>query len=292
MARFRALHFAVVVGTIGCAHPPPPSAFPTARDALDRLHATQACSRGVGGETKIDYFGEAGRVRGSALFILSRPELLRLDVFSPFGVTLSTLTTNERDFALLDVGAKRYVHGPARACNVRHFLRVPIPPHALASLMTGEAPVLVHRPEQATIEWTRGRYVVSIESKHAARQTIDLAPHPADYHRPWQEQRVRVERVRVSQRGVSLYDVQLAEHAPARTARPREDPDGIDPDVPPSGPTCEAELPRRFRFVSDVAESDVIFALKEVEHNPPLIAGLFEQSPPPGVVTSYSVCSE
>jgi hypothetical protein len=280
-----------VVGATACSAPPP-SPFRTARDALGRMHATHACSRGVQGEAKVDYFGPQGRVRASSLFVVARPERVRMDVFSPFGATLSTLTSDGKDFALLDLHGKRFFHGPARPCNVRRFLHVPIPPHALASLLTGEAPVLAHEAAAATIGWSGGRYVIDISSRHDASQRIALSPHPDDWNKPWSEQRVRVGRVTVEQRGVRLDDVDLEGHAATRRAAARVDPDGIDPDILPSGPACTAEVPRRLRFRSAVSDDDVIFAISEVVHNPPLAPGLFAQAAPRGARMSYSDCSE
>src|SRR5687768_3812008 len=86
----------------GCARAAPPSVFPTAADAIGRMRATSSCNRGVQAESKVDYFGEMGRVRGSTLFVTSRPDRVRFDVFSPFGMNLSTLTSNGAEFALLD----------------------------------------------------------------------------------------------------------------------------------------------------------------------------------------------
>lgn len=277
---------------LGCAHAPPPSKFPNARAAIDAMRATYACSHGVQGESKVDYFGEYGRIRGSLLFVISRPEQVRLDVFSPFGATISTLTADGSHFALLDFHEKAFFSGPANTCNVTRFLHVPIPPHALAELFIGMAPVLTHRPEDASIAWEGGMYVIRIASKHAAREEIGLEPNPADWNRPWNEQRIRVRRVYVEQQGVKLYEAELDEHEAAKTAGPRKDPDGIDPDVPPSGPSCSAEVPRRLRFVSDVADQDVIFDHKEVVHNPPLMPGVFQQSPPRGVRVHSAECSE
>jgi hypothetical protein len=136
----------------GCPRSPPPSKFPNADLAIARMRATLSCSRGLRGESKVDYFGEQGRVRGTTLFVLSRPDRVRFDVMSPFGVNLSTLTSDGTEFGLLDVGAKVFFRGTASECNVARFLHVPVPPFALADLMTGEAPVLVHRPEDTTLD--------------------------------------------------------------------------------------------------------------------------------------------
>lgn len=278
------------LGPSGCMRAPPPSQFPTARAAIERMRDTHACSRGIQGESKVDYYGKAGRIRGNILFVTSRPESVRLDVFSPFGATLSTLTSNGTDFAFLDVREKVFFAGPANECNIRRFLNVPVPAQALARLLTGEAPVLVHEPGSAQIAWD-GDYVIRVPSRHGASQRIRLEPNPDDWARPYSEQRVRVLEVVVEQQGVVLYRVELGHHEPAPTAEPRQDPDGIEADIPPSGPECNAEVPRRIRFVTPVSGQDVLFRHKKVVHNPPLVPGLFRQVPPAGVRVREAFCS-
>jgi hypothetical protein len=268
---------------VGCAAAPPRSRFPTADDALERMRATSSCSRGVQGESKVDYFGQEGRLRASLLFVASRPERVRFDVVSPFGVTLSTLTSDGRWFSLFDIGHKEFFEGPASVCTLARFLQVPVAPHALVALLGGEAPVLVHGRDQVALAWEAGEYVVRIQSAHDASEVIELAPRPDDWSIPWQSQRLRVSSVAVRQRGVELYRAELSDFEVTHTAAPRRDPDGIDPDIPPSGPPCDAEVPRRVRIVSEATGRDVLLQHHELFHNPPLLAGVFVQARPPGV---------
>jgi outer membrane lipoprotein-sorting protein len=273
-----------------CARPAPPSRFPSADDAIRRMRATYACSRGVTGEAKVDYFGEQGRVRGSALFVVARPDKVRFDVFSPFGATVSTLTTDGKHFALLDFGTKQFFVGPAAECNVTRFLHVPVPPYALVDLLTGQAPVLVHTAPDAELSWSSGAYVVRIRSIHDATEEIRLEPTPDDWGRPWNEQRLRVLGVRVVQKGVELYDAELGDFRVAHTAPPRVDAEGIEPDIPPSGPPCAVEVPRHVHIVSEASGQDVILVHKEIAENPPLERGLFEQSAPAGTRLRAALC--
>jgi outer membrane lipoprotein-sorting protein len=275
----------------GCSRTPPPSQFPTAAAALERMRATYSCSRGIQGDAKIDYFGEQGRARGSILYMASLPDRIRFDVFSPFGVTLSTLTSDGQNFALFDLKQKQFLQGPANTCNVSRFTQVPVPPHALVQLLRGEAPVLVHAPEAATIAWESGRYVVRVPSKHDASERIELEPTPADWTLPWASQRVRVLSVSVEQKGFELYEALLEDHVTARTAKPRVDPDGLTADVPPSGPVCTAEVPRRLRLTVPGSDQDVIFINREVAHNPPLAGEPFRQNIPRGVSVRSSDCA-
>ncbi len=273
----------------GC-RPAPPSQFPTAEAALSRLRASYACSRGVSGEAEVDYFGDEGRFRGVSLIYTSAlPEQLRLDLVSSFGVVLSTLTADGQDFSLYDLQSRSFLRGPASECNVARLTQVPVPTFVLVQLLRGEAPVLVHEPHQATIAWN-GNYEIKIRSKHQAEELIVLEPNPDDFDKPWQQQRLRVLAVRVEQKGVPLYVAELAEHAPRKLASPWRDVDGLSPEVPPSGPACDAEVPGRVRLEVPYLGRDLVIKVKEVVQNPPLIAGGFRQNVPAGVKLSEAVC--
>jgi hypothetical protein len=282
----------LVSALVGCASPPPASQFPNAQAALDRMRATSACSRALTSDAKIDYFGDAGRIRGRLLYVVAVPDRLRLDVISPFGATISTLTSDGQSFALFDLRQKQFLRGPANACNLARFTHVPVPPAALVQLLRGEAPVLVHQPEAASIAWESGEYVVRIESTRAASEEIHLLPVPQDFALPYAAQRLRVTEVRVRQQGIELYRAQLVGHRPAKMSGPRVDPDGLDPPVPPSGPSCQAEVPGRLRLQVPDGDQDVILENVDVSHNPPLDPNLFRQAPPGGVSVRYSPCSD
>jgi outer membrane lipoprotein-sorting protein len=288
----RALWLALVLGVVavGCHRAAPASRFPDAASLLSHLHEQQSCSRGVSGEAKIDYFGKEGRVRGSLLFLVKAPDRVRFDVFSPFGATISSLTSNGKDFALFDLRQKLFLRGPANACNLAKFTHVPMPPHALVSLLRGEPPVLKHAPPRATLAWEAGRYVIRIASEHEATEEIAIAPSDADYHKHYSQQRVELASVEVRQRDYVLYRAELEQHERAVTAAPRSDPDGIDPDVPPSGPACQASVARRLHLEVPAEEQDLLLSISEIAHNPPLAARAFEQRPPGGVVVRSSPC--
>ncbi|HEY1532770.1 MAG TPA: hypothetical protein VGF76_02085, partial [Polyangiaceae bacterium] len=178
--------------SLACAAPPPASQFPNAQAALDRMRATTSCSRALTSDAKIDYFGQAGRIRGRLLYVVAVPDKLRLDIVSPFGATVSTLTSDGRNFSLFDLRQKQFLHGPANACNLGKFTHVPMPPAALVQLLRGEAPVLVHAPSAATLSWESGEYVVRIQSTRQATEEIHLQPLAQDYALPYAAQRVRV----------------------------------------------------------------------------------------------------
>ena len=272
-------------GGAGCASvPPPASQLPNGQAAIDRMKSTYDCVRGVHGDAKLDYFSDKGRVRGTLLFFAIEPSLVRMDVVSPFGVTLSTLTSDTERFSLNDLAAKRFLEGPATPCNIARVTHVPIPAHALVSLLHGSAPVLVHEPATVTSRWDRhGYYVVEIPSRNEAVEELHLAPSPSDFGRPWSEQRMRVLDVVVRQRGVVLYHAELEDHQPAPMSSPQLDDDGIDPPIPPSGPMCSADVPKKIHVEVPTSGDDVLFRYEEVKLNPPLAEGTFSQPIPGGV---------
>jgi hypothetical protein len=276
-----------------CGKAAPPSVFPSADDALARMRASQMCVNGVQGTAKVDTLSPRGRIRGDVYITAVNPDRVRFDVVSPFGATIYTLTSDGERFQMLDVKEKQFLHGPASPCNLARMTQVPVPGHALVSILRGEAPVLVHPKTDASIEWnSKGFYSLAIKSKHDASEEIHLEVHPDDWERKWTEQRVRVTNVRVAQRGIDLYQVELSNHEPMKTAGPRVDPDGIDEPIPPIGGACDAELPTSIRMRVPNTDEDVIFQYKEGKWNPPIIGGAFTQPVPGGVRKVFVDCDK
>ena len=289
--RLAALGGLLALAAVACGNPPPASQPPSARAAIDRLRATQECGLGVQAAAKIDHFGQQGRVRGDLLLFAVWPARLRMDAVSPFGVTLATLVSDGKAFSLSDLREKRFFVGPASACNIARLTTVAMPGHVLVSLLRGDAPVLKHDPANASIRWdAKGFYVVKIAGANQTEEELSLEPNPADLALPWDKQRMRVRRVRVQQEGIVLYDAELDDHKPAGMAKERVDPDGIDAPIPPSGPACNAELPRRMHVSVPGTESDVRFRYDDVTWNPPLVEGLFTQPVPGGLEIVRVTC--
>lgn len=281
---------------VGCGGAPT-SRIPDAAKALGQMREGMTCSRGLQAEAKVDYFEKNRRVRGNVAILAALPDNIRIDVFSPFGLNLSTLTSDGSQFALYQAQERQYLLGSASSCNLARFTKVSLPPFVLVQLLRGEAPVLIHAPEQASIVWDSswlgtGHYTLEIRGKNESLERISLVPAPDDWSLPWYQQRLRVENVTVSQAGRDLYQVMLEGHAPAPTAPPREDPDGLEPAILPSGPQCRAEVPRRIRFVSADSETDFVLSYSNVQHNPPLLPSVFRQVIPGGVRVLHSECSD
>ena len=288
----RSVAVLALLGQCACARiAPPASSPPTADDALTRMRSTFACGNGVQAGAKLDDFGERGRVRGDMLLFAARPARIRMDVVSPFGVAVATLTSDGAEFALADLRDKRFYVGTASPCNLARLTGVPLPSHVLVDLLRGEAPVLRHSSAASTLAWSpRGYWAVVVRSTREATEEIHLAPRPDDWNKPWEQQRLRVLDVRVTQRGFELYHAEMQDHEPAPTAGPRVDPDNLSAPVPASGPACDAEIPRKIHLEVSDPDADVRFQYEQITWNPPLPAGTFEQAPPPGMRLERVTC--
>lgn len=288
--RLLRLTFALSPLLAGCAVKPPPSQLPSAQAAVERMRATAACGLGVNADAKADYFGAQGRVRIEVLMLAVRPARVRM-MATAFNTNAGTLTSDGARFAFEDVRNKRFLHGPAKPCNIARLTGVRIPAHVLVDVLRGQAPVLAHAPGAGSIEWDGGGwYVVRVPGTSGSSEEIHVAPRPDDWSKPWAEQRLRVLDVLVRQQGHVLYHAALDEHQAARTAAPKVDPEHIDPDLPPSGPACDAEVPRRIHVEVPEEGSDVQFRYDKVEWNPPLEPGVFQLQPSGGLTPELVDC--
>jgi hypothetical protein len=277
---------------LGCPSSPPPSQLPNAQAAIDRMRASGACGNAIQADAKLDHFAsDTGRIRTELLFIAARPARMRMDALAPVVGTVFTLTTNGADFQVADLRNHQFLYGPATEENVARVTHIPMPLHPFVSLLMGRAPVIKHDAAglaAPSITWDgAGYYVVKIAGNNDAVEEIHLAPAPADWAKPWGEQRVHVLDVQVTQRGVLLYHVELDSHERAAMSPPGLcdavcQATGGTP-TPPSGPTCEADLPRRIHVEVPPFSADELFRYDKVVWNPPIETSTFQQQQPAGL---------
>jgi hypothetical protein len=278
--------------SLGCTSAPPPSQLPNAEAAIDRMRATSSCGNAVQADAKLDHFAsDSGRIRTELLFIASRPARMRMDALAPVVGTVLTLTTDGDKFQLADLRNHQFLYGPATPENIARVSHLPMPLHPFISLLMGRAPVLKHDAQNLaapSIAWEGGGfYVVKIPGNNDAIEEIHLVPSPDDWKKPWGEQRMRVLDVQVTQRGVLLYHVELDTHEKTTMSPPAACDDvckatGETP-TPPSGPVCEAELPRRIHVEVPPFSADELFRYDKVVWNPPIDASTFSQQQPQGL---------
>jgi hypothetical protein len=285
-----------VCASLGCTTPPPPSQLPNGQAAIDRMRASSACGTGIQADAKVDHFSGSQRIRTELLFIAARPASMRMDVLAPVVGTVGTITSDGVKFEATDLRAHRFLYGPATACNIAKVTRIPVPGFVLVSLLAGRAPVLKH-DTAPSVTWSGdGYYVVKVAGSNDAVEEVHLGVHPDDWAKPWAEQRLRVLDVKVTQRGVPLYHAELDTHEKTPMAKPAACDEvckatGETP-AQPSGPMCEAEIPRRIHVEIPSLSTDVLFRYDKVEWNPPLVPNVFTQQQPDGLSPMPVECSD
>lgn len=293
--------WALLLGSVsaGC-HSPPTAQFPTVEAALVRLSEQTSCSRAIQGDASLIVTAPLFKRTGQLLYKAEAPERVRFDLYSSFGVTLSTLTSDGVNFSLFNLDEKSFFYGPAKTCNLKRFTQVAIPPFALVELLRGRPPVLEHQPEGAKIKFksrlfSRGRYVIEVQGEHQASQRLEVAVPIEDWEKPLHEQRLRLLSVRVEQAGELLYEAELSEHYSVSRAKNQLSPEelemGIAP-ILPSGPECSSEVPRKIEFSVPGSSATLTIENHEVFHNPGQVPGAFTQELPQGVRTQFTDCED
>ncbi len=289
----------LVCALFGC-HSPPKAQFPTVDSALSRLEEQTSCSRAIQGDANLVVTAPLYERTGQLLYKAEAPDRIRFDLYSSFGVTLSTLSSDGRHFALYNLDQKSFHYGPAKTCNIERFTRVSVPPFALVELLRGRPPVLSHQPQNASIEFksrlfSRGRYVIEVQGTHQSEQRLELEVPPEDWDKPLAQQRLRLSRVRVDQAGELLYEVELEGHQRAVRAPNVLSVEEVEMGIPPapsSGPECSAEVPRTVAFSVPGTGAKLTIVNNEVFHNPAQVPGAFVQEVPQGVNSVFSDCSD
>ena len=67
---------------------------------------------------------------------------------------------------------------------------------------------------------------------------------------------------------------------------------GVDPPLQPTGPACEAEVPRRIHVEVPNLGEDVIFRYDTLTWNPPLPSETFVQAPREGLPMVRVTCED
>lgn len=272
-----------LVAVSACAIPPPAHPMVDARGALERMQAEQACIQGFSGAVKIDHLSSQGRVRGEAALMTLAPDRIRVDVMSPVGGIVFSLTSNGRRFEMLDVGNRQFLVGEASGCQLARLTGVAMDGAILVQLLRGEAPLLAG-PVTRRVTWDDGGfYRVNGVAADGSEEEFHLALFARQGDTMPGAQRVFLTYWRLEQEGRVRFEVELSRHQSLSTAPPREDPDGLDPSIPPSGGKCHAVVPHTLRLIAPDEGADVVLNIASGMHNPPIVPGAFRQVVPEGV---------
>jgi hypothetical protein len=148
--------------------------------------------RSIRAEARVDQRGSDGRVRGTVLMLVQRPDQVRFDVMTQFGPA-AILTSDGRRFAWSDLREGRFLVGDTCPENIARLLNVPLTVEQTTLLLLGGTPVIGH--DRARIAWNdAGFYRLELEGAGRGRQQIDLAVDERDKDAAPDRQRLRLRR--------------------------------------------------------------------------------------------------
>jgi hypothetical protein len=135
----------------GCAARPriplgaPTGDLPKAIDLLDLLATRRSTLRGLRALARTSYVSPEESRRVRQLLVAARPDRLRLDFLSPFGVAL-VLAAGDGELAVYEPGERTFYRGAASAENLRDFVQVDLPVDSAVDVLLVSPPMLDGEP--------------------------------------------------------------------------------------------------------------------------------------------------
>ncbi len=235
----------------GCGGLPKPKNGPVEpTPLLDAIARKDASLKSLTAEIDVEIWQKGERVKFRQFLAADDQGRLRIEVISPFGNPIMTLTSDGSRLMIFDSKEGRFFLGAVTQDSLARLLPVPMSPSELSTLLRGAIPRLV--TEQKRLEWdsTKGRYKVILTTSDRS-QSIYFEP---DHY--------RVTMLVSRFGGVVRYRALMGNYT------------GTD----------DAALPRRVRFEVPGEDLRIDMKIKEVSLNPSLSPEVFTLSPPRGIV--------
>jgi outer membrane lipoprotein-sorting protein len=170
----------------GCAtFPKPKQPFQDSNKALSLQGMARERVTSIRAEARVDQRGKDGRIKGTVLMLVKRPNKVRFDAMTQFGPA-AVLTSNGEAFAYADMRSKRFLFGPTCPANIARLINVPLSVEQTTLLLLGGTPVIEHTRQ--SIRWhDDGFYRIELASD-SARQEVDLGISEHDAELPPERQ--------------------------------------------------------------------------------------------------------
>ncbi len=260
----------LLVTVAGCGRLPKPR-YPheVAETALAQHVAQQERIASLRAEARVDQRGNDGRIRGTVLMFVVRPDRVRFDAMTQFGPA-AVLTSDGQRFELLDMRENRFLVGPTCPENIARLLGITLPAESVVRFLLGESPRIV--ATSSRIEVVPGGYEITLSGEDGSTEVLELRVREADVEQPPEAQELRL--VRAEVRGPEGRLQWRAEYEDYREV-----------ELPGGG---EVPMPFVLRFEDPRNHRDVLVRFKAIEPNVEAPAGAFEQ-PVPGGLTAETV---
>lgn len=261
---------ALLAGCGGASCPTFPET--NAAAAMARANTNRNTVRSLRAEARVEQWGKKGRIRGTVLLFVERPNHIRFDVLTQFGPA-SILTSDGGTFALTDVGENKMVEGPTCASNIERLLGIPLAGDDIAKVLLGETPELPGA--NAAIECTGdGTYRVTETAPTGDRKELTLAIDERDVKKPAAEQRLTLIKARfLDSKGKVVWRATFEDYRSVAAK------DGI-----------RARMPFDVHVEHLVRHSEMWLTFKDIDLNVTVPEGVFQQTPRPGMPVTEAIC--
>lgn len=232
---------------------PPPADFSTDASRYHQIFEKRhQLVHALSGELSLEIWEGDERVRARQLFATQPPNRLRIDTLSPFEQPISTLIMNATQLALHEINQKRFQIGKPNAEHLGRLSRLHLDPGALATILSGQPPLIQSTGGVVTWDEQRGLYkltLVNPQSSIADREELWI--HPKAFTT------VEIHLYQKNELEVRLQLTDYTSHEPL--------------------------LPQRLRFELPKHAIRVEVQLKDFALNPDLPSEAFQISTPPGL---------
>ena len=217
-------------------------------------------------EARVTQWGEQGRIRGTVLMFLEKPDRVRFDVMTQVGPA-AVLTSSNSEFQLSDLRENVFMHGPTCPDNISRLLGIAMDARNVLRLLTGDTPVI--DAETESMECNGGRYVVTLKSLDGTTQEVAFAVKEGDEDKAPGDQQLELRRSRLqTAEGVVQWEANYGDY---------ETVDGH-------------AFPTRVSFVDNAHDTDTSVRIKSITVNPNVPADAFRQTARPGMESKLSPC--
>jgi len=232
-------------------------------------------ARAIRAEARVEQWGNDGRIRGTVMMFIARPEHVRFDAMTQLGPA-AILTSDGVRFALTDLRENRYLTGPTCPANIARLLGIPMSGSDVTLFLLGDTP-RIEAESREIVCTSDGTYLVTLHAADGREQEIELDIRDYDRESPPTEQRLRLLRSEVlDDRGRTEWRATFEDYRVIRD--------------PGSAEGMGVAMPFRVRFEHPRENADTLVRFQDIDLNVEVPSGAFQQSPRPGLPSEEVSC--
>ncbi len=226
-------------------------------------------------EATVDQRGEDGRIRGTVLMFVERPDHVRFDAMTQFGPA-AILTSDGARFALTDLRENRYLTGRSCPANIARLLGIRMSGEEVARFLRGDTPLI--EATDVTLECSDDGTYLIVRRNGPLRQEIELDVRESDRELPPEAQHLRLVRSELFDAEGTVWRARFDDYRVVRDPR--------------SEAGLGVAMPFRVHFEHPREDADTLVRFQEIDMNVEVPGEAFQQSPRPGIGVEEVACEE